>query len=271
MMLNRTGYLQRPDCSIYYEVAGSGPPIVFAHGLGGNHMSWWQQVAHFATSHTCVVFAHRGFTPSSPVPGDTAPDAYADDLAALVEELDLGTVSLVAQSMGGWTCLEYALREPERVRSLVMASTAGTINCAKLENFSQTFEDWLAYSKKTFADLQARDLSVAIGERMEREQPAFARLYRQINGLTPADFREAVRARLRQLWVQDPALLARLKMPVLFITGDEDCVFPAAAAAPLAALAEGGRAACVPRAGHSVYFERAAEFNRIVGEFLSAN
>ena len=46
--MNRTGFLQRPDCHIYYEVAGSGPPIVFAHGLGGNHMSWWQPVAHFA-------------------------------------------------------------------------------------------------------------------------------------------------------------------------------------------------------------------------------
>jgi len=267
--VNRTGYLKRPDCRIYYEVAGSGPPIVFAHGLGGTHLSWWQQVAHFAPKYTCVVFAHRGFTPSSAVPGETAPDSYADDLAALIKELDLGKVSLVAQSMGGWTCLGYALREPANVRRLVMASTAGTINCAKLLNFSQAFEDWLAHSKKSFEDLQARDLSVAIGERMEREQPAFARLYRQINNLTPADFREAVRKSLRQSWVQDPAVLARLTMPVLFITGDEDCVFPAAAADPLAAMAPNGRAARVPRAGHSVYFERAAEFNRIVGEFLS--
>jgi 3-oxoadipate enol-lactonase len=267
--VNRTGYLNRADCRIYYEVAGSGPPLVFAHGLGGNHLSWWQQVAHFATSHTCVVFAHRGFTPSSPIPGATAPDAYADDLAALIEELDLGKVSLVAQSMGGWTCLEYALREPAKVRALVMASTAGAINCSLLENFSSTFDEWLAYSKKSFENLQARDLSVAIGERMEREQPALARLYRQISNLTPVDFREAVRKRLRQLWVQDPALLARLAMPLLLITGDEDCVFPAAAAEPLAKRAPQGRAVRVPRAGHSVYFERAAEFNRIVGEFLS--
>jgi pimeloyl-ACP methyl ester carboxylesterase len=267
--VNRTGYLNRPDCRIYYEVAGSGPPLVFAHGLGGNHLSWWQQVAHFAGRYTCVVFAHRGFTPSSPVPGATAPDAYADDLAALIEELDLGKVSLVAQSMGGWTCLGYALRDPARVRALVMASTAGAINCSLLENFSSTFDEWLAYSKKSFENLQARDLSVAIGERMEREQPALARLYRQIGNLTPVDFREAVRKRLRQLWVQDPALLARLAMPLLLITGDEDCVFPAAAAEPLAKRAPQGRAVRVPRAGHSVYFERAAEFNRIVGEFLS--
>jgi pimeloyl-ACP methyl ester carboxylesterase len=121
-MKRSTGRLRRGDAEIYYEVMGDGPPIVFAHGLGGNHMSWWQQLAHFARSHTCVAFAHRGFPPSSAVPGSRAPDAYADDLAALITALDLKDPVLVAQSMGGWTCLEYALREPKRVRALVMGS-----------------------------------------------------------------------------------------------------------------------------------------------------
>jgi len=263
----RTGFLQRPDCRIYYEVAGSGPPIVFAHGLGGNHMSWWQQVAHFASSHTCIVFAHRGFVPSSPVPGTTAPDAYVDDLAALVEELKLGEVTLVAQSMGGWSCLGFALREARKVRALVMACTAGPINCSQLD--ADSFKDWLARSQRVTAELEARDISVAHGERMEGEQPALARLYRQIMQLTPADFRTAVRVRLRELWVQSPMLLAGLPMPVLFINGDEDMVFPPFAGAALAALAPKGRAVRVPRSGHSVYFERAAEFNRIVDEFLA--
>ena len=75
--------------------------------------------------------------------------------------------------------------------------------------------------------------------------------------------------RLRELWVQDPALLGSLTMPVLFLNGEEDCVFPPFAGAALAAVAPKGKAVRVPRAGHSVYFERAAEFNRIVDEFLS--
>ena len=66
-----------------FRMAGQGPAIVFAHGLGGNHLSWWQQLAHFAPRYTCVAFSHRGFPPSSPVPGERAPDRYADDLAAL--------------------------------------------------------------------------------------------------------------------------------------------------------------------------------------------
>ena len=58
-------------------VSGSGPALIFAHGLGGNHLSWWQQVAHFAPRYTCVTFAHRGFAPSDAVAGGVDPADYA--------------------------------------------------------------------------------------------------------------------------------------------------------------------------------------------------
>ena len=40
--------LERPNCDIYYEETGNGPAIIFAHGAGGNHLSWWQQIPLFA-------------------------------------------------------------------------------------------------------------------------------------------------------------------------------------------------------------------------------
>src|SRR5438105_12346743 len=127
MPIAKRAYLDRADCRLYYEVTGSGPAVVFAHGLGGNHLSWWQQVPHFCQRYTCVAFAHRGFAPSSALPGGPDPAQYAGDLGALIDHLALADVRLVAQSMGGWACLEYALAHPERVRALVLASTAGTI------------------------------------------------------------------------------------------------------------------------------------------------
>ena len=264
------GYLKRPDCRIYYETAGRGPALIFAHGLGGNHLSWWQQVAHFAPRYTCVVFAHRGFSPSSPVPGATAPDDYADDLAALIDELKFDEVRLIAQSMGGWTCLEYALRHPAKVRALVMASTSGAVDFRQLKGESAArVGEWLQRAPKVLADLEARDIGVAGGERLEREQAALARLYRQISQLTGAEFRAAVRTKIFQMRTLSPAVLAKLPMPVLFLTGDEDCLFPAAAGPGLAALARRGRAVGMTQTGHSMYFERAAAFNRIVDEFLS--
>jgi|CXWL01.1.fsa_nt_gi pimeloyl-ACP methyl ester carboxylesterase len=272
MNRKRSGFLRRPDSSIYYEVMGDGPAIVFAHGLGGNQMSWWQQVAHFSTRHTCVAFAHRGFTPSGAAPGATAPDAYADDLGALIEELGLRDVRLVAQSMGGWTCMEYALRNPGNLRSLVMASTSGALDFRQLEGPAKPgIDKWREQAPRTMADLDARDILVAHGERMEREQPAAAVLYRQISQLTPVEFKAGVRKRIFEMRNRPPALLAELKIPVLFLTGDEDCLFPSAAGPAFAALAPKGQAQRVPKAGHSVYFERPAEFNRIVEEFHSAS
>ena len=268
--MKRSGYLKRPDCSIYYEIMGEGPAIIFAHGLGGNQMSWWQQLAHFSVRHTCVAFAHRGFTPSSAVPGASAPDAYADDLAALVEELKLSDVRLVAQSMGGWTCLEYALRHPDKVKSLVMACTSGVIDPGAVPGFGKSgFDAWTKQADELNAAMAARGVLAAGGERLAREQPALAMLYRQIYQLSADDFRTAVRGRIRTMRNQSPSLLAKLPMPVLFLNGEEDSVFPSPAGPGLAGFAPQGRHVSVPKAGHSVYFERAAEFNRIVEEFIA--
>jgi 3-oxoadipate enol-lactonase len=258
--------LRRNGAEIHYEVYGKGPAVVFAHGLGGNHLSWWQQVAHFAPSRTCVVFAHRGFPPSTAVAGTRAPDSYADDLAALIEELQLEDVALVAQSMGGWTCLEYSLREPKRVRALVMASTSGRLDFNQLRDAE--IERWVGQSPSALAELQARGVHPAGGERMAREQPALAQLYRQISEMAPAPFREDVRVRIRDLRRECPSLLAGLPMPVLFITGDEDWVFPPAAGPLLAKLAPKGSAVRVPAAGHSVYFERPDKFNELIGRLI---
>ncbi len=258
--------LRRDGAEIHYEVYGQGPAVIFAHGLGGNHLSWWQQVAHFAPTRTCAVFAHRGFPPSSPVPGKSAPDAYADDLSALIDHLDLKEVALVAQSMGGWTCLEYALRNPARVRALVMASTSGALDFNLLKN--KEVDEWSGQSPSALAELQARGIHPAGGERMAREQPALAQLYGQISELAPADFRADVREKIRQQRKLAPSLLGGSSMPVFFITGDEDWVFPPAAGPALAKLAPKGRAVRVPAAGHSVYFERAAKFNELIGSVL---
>jgi 3-oxoadipate enol-lactonase len=258
--------LRRNGAEIHYEVFGKGPAVVFAHGLGGNHLSWWQQVAHFAPTRTCVVFAHRGFPPSSLLSRRSAPDAYADDLAALIDELKLDQVSLVAQSMGGWTCLDYTLREPKRVRSLVMASTSGVLDFSQLKN--PEVDEWSRRAAGELANLQSRGIHPAGGERMAREQPALAQLYGQISELAPASFREEVRKRIRELRTQSPRLLEQLPIPVLFVTGDEDWVFPPAAGPALARLAPKGSAVRVPAAGHSVYFERAAKFNEIIGRVL---
>ena len=256
-------YLARDGARIYYETHGAGPALLFAHGLGGNHLSWWQQVPHFRERYTCVVFAHRGFWPSEDTPDGPHPEAFVDDLAALIDRLGYDDVRLVGQSMGGWSCLGYALREPGRVRALVMADTPGVL--APDEEELAELERLDAAS----ADLFARGIHPAAGGRLAREQPALHHLYKAVNDLSPHLDKLALRTRLHDLRTTPPETVAALCPPLLCLWGEEDTVIPRRSVERLAAFVPGARLETVSRAGHSVYWERPDVFNRLVEGFLS--
>jgi 3-oxoadipate enol-lactonase len=258
-------FLERDGARLYYETHGAGPALVFAHGLGGGHLSWWQQVPHFRDRYTCVSFDHRGFGLSRDTPDGPGADAFVDDLAALVDHLGVPDVRLVAQSMGGWTCLGYALRHPGRVRALVMACTTGTLRDPETEAVYRAHA-----AGRPEAALFARGIHPAGGDRLAQEQPALHFLYREVDALSHDLDKDAMRKKLNKLRTTPRAEVARLRVPLLCITGEEDVVIPPAAVAVLASIVPGARLARVPEAGHSVYWERPAAFNRLVDEFLTA-
>jgi pimeloyl-ACP methyl ester carboxylesterase len=267
----KRGFLERPDCKIYYEVTGSGPPIIFLHGNGSNHQTWWQQVPHFSDRFTCVTFSHRGYPPSSEI-GIPDPREFAGDLASLIEHLQLPDVRLVAQSMGGWTAIEYILTHPQHnVRALVLASTCGTINRASVPlTDPQRLIEYDRKAAAATADMLRRGISPPAGERMAREQPRLHFLYREIANASAAFDRVEFRKRIFATANRSPDLLHGFMMPVLFITGEEDIAnFPPFIADALAPLMPNARVEHVPEAGHSVYFQRADVFNHLVDNSLS--
>ncbi|MBW8268360.1 alpha/beta fold hydrolase [Caldovatus aquaticus] len=266
------GWLSRPDCRLYYEVTGraDAPALVFAHGLGGNHLSWWQQVAAFAGRYRCVTFSHRGFAPSSMPPGGPQPERFADDLAALVAALGLREYRIVAQSMGGWTALEHAPRRPPGLKALVLCATAGPFDPRLADpSGGARLAEWRARAEAARREGDRQGIVPAIGARAAAEQPALHFLYRSIGELSTGLDREAVRARLHAARTRAPADLAAVTAPTLRIAGSEDIVFPSFVVPELARAMPRARHVEIAGAGHSAYFERAAEFNRILAEFLA--
>ena len=71
---------------LYYEVHGSGPAILFAHGQGGNHLSWWRQVPYFARHYTCITFDHRAFGQSLDLDGQGR-RGFGQDAIELLDHL----------------------------------------------------------------------------------------------------------------------------------------------------------------------------------------
>jgi pimeloyl-ACP methyl ester carboxylesterase len=110
--------------SLYYPDWGSGRPVLFVHSWGFNADLWQYQMIHL-TGHglRCVAFDRRGHGRSSdPGRGYTC-DRLADDLAAVIEQLDLRDVTLVGHSMGCAEIVRYlARRGAGRVSSLVVAA-----------------------------------------------------------------------------------------------------------------------------------------------------
>lgn len=270
MQIARTlGTLERPDCKIHYEVTGTGPAIVFAHGLGGNHLSWFQQVAHFAPRFSCVTFAHRGFAPSSPIAGGPDPTDYAADLAALIAHLKLTDVRVVAQSMGGWTTVEYALTRPRELKAIVLAGTTGTLDPQLIGEPERTrLASWLQTEAVKMPALFARGIHPAAGDRMAREQPAQHLLYRHIDDQNMGLDKGRLGAKLMAARTRKPEELQEVACPILFISGDEDIVIPPFAADAIARVVPGAKVAHIPEAGHSAYFERPAKFNAVVEQFF---
>ncbi|MCA3265115.1 MAG: alpha/beta hydrolase [Azospirillum sp.] len=262
----RAGFVDRPGARLYFETQGAGPAVVFLHGLGGNHLSWWRQAPVFAARHRVVTFAARGFAPStaSSLPPD--PADFADDLAALLDRLEIARCALVAQSMGGWAAVEFALANPARVAALVLAATSGTFDVRALD--PAAFDAWSVRATAARAALRDEGIHPAAGRRLAEADPALHGLYLSIDALAAAGGleKEALRARLKR--ARPPADAAKLACPVLLAMGEEDVVFPSFLAPVLARQIADAREIEFPRAGHSAYIERAAEFNDAVAGFL---
>jgi len=243
---------QMNGIELYYEVHGTGPAVVFAHGAGGNHLSWWQQVPAFARQYQCIIFDHRGFGQSPDTPNGPGSQAFAGDLRKLLDHLHVDRAALVAQSMGGRTCLGFTLAHPERAQALVMADTTGGFGDARMAQMRADLEKQLAgtTSPRTYAPS------------FMQEHPRRAFLYEQIRALNPprqdtpgpGPTAEQIRA---------------MRTPTLLIVGEEDVIAPPAMMEAFQQYIPNARLRRVAGSGHSVYFETPDEFNRIVLEFLA--
>ncbi|MBI4191524.1 MAG: alpha/beta hydrolase [Betaproteobacteria bacterium] len=109
---------------IYYEEAGCGFPVIFAHEFGDNYETWEPQLCYFARRYRCVTYAARGYPPSD-VPEDIAKYSLARvaaDIGGLMDQLGVEQAHLVGLSMGSFSVLNFALANPARVRALVIGS-----------------------------------------------------------------------------------------------------------------------------------------------------
>ena len=240
---------------LHYQMYGEGDTIVFAHGAGGNLLSWWQQIPFFSRRYRCVAIDQRGFGHSPDEPEGPGSNAFVEDLAGLLDHLGIEGAHLVAQSMGGRTMLGFAVTYPQRAKSLVMADTVGGMAVDEVTELHRVWRE----SRQSSEGIGTAALSPGFRKR----NPELANLYVQVSSSNPP--RQQAGFQSRGPTVEQ---LAGMTTPALFVVGEEDELSPPHVIEAAATYVPGARVLRVPEAGHSVYFEQPQVFNFEVLRFI---
>jgi pimeloyl-ACP methyl ester carboxylesterase len=247
---------------LYYEVHGEGPPIAFAHGVGGNHVAWYQQVPFFARNFKVITMDQRGFGASEDSNG-YGRGSFVDDLRELLDQLGVGKVSLVAQSMGGSTMMGFTVRYPERVSALVMGDTLSGIELPEAVREKQRANGELTRNWSQLDRVVSKTLPI--------RDPAKAELYLQIasyNKNNADRFNQPAGSVQAQPITMEQVIEAAKTVPMLFLVGEEDALNRAEFTRVAAEIVPNARLAVIPNSGHSPYFEQPEVYNYQVARFL---
>jgi pimeloyl-ACP methyl ester carboxylesterase len=244
-----------------YDERGTGSPVVLLHPFPFARDIWADLAEMLASDHRVISVDGRGFG-ETPLGGGYAIADLADDLASLLDHLDVPRVAVLGMSMGGYTALAFALRHPTRLAALVLCDTRAAADSAETR--------------------AARDGAIARIRTTGSEPYLAGSLARLLSPSAPAALVAFLRARAEtraaSLIAGIEALrdrpdrrgeLAAIGVPTLVIRGVADQVTPADDMQQMAGAIAGATFVPIPGAGHLSHVEAPGPFERALTTFLA--
>jgi pimeloyl-ACP methyl ester carboxylesterase len=118
-----TGYAPVNGLKMYYEIHGSGEPVVLLHGafmaISGDWNNW---IGELSKTRKVIAIEMQGHGRTADINRDLTCENLADDVAGLLDYLKLPSADLIGYSLGGGVSIQYAIRHPEKVRKVVVIS-----------------------------------------------------------------------------------------------------------------------------------------------------
>jgi 3-oxoadipate enol-lactonase len=250
---------------IAYTDEGRGPTVVLLHGFPFDRSMWRGQVEGFSERFRVIAPDLRGHGGTTFTREPATMEEMADDVAALLDELNVPRAVVCGLSMGGYVALAFQRAHPERVRALVLADTRPQSDTEEArrtreENARRALEEGMAPIVEAM-------LPKLLAQRTgERAPEIVVRLREMMLGVEPEGAASALRGMALRRDQTDT--LSKIDVPTLIVVGEEDVITPPSDAEAMRALIEGSRLVVIEGAGHVSNVERPEEFERALAGFL---
>lgn len=251
---------------IAFDERGEGTPLLLVHGFPHDRTLWAPQLRTLAGRARCIAPDLRGFG-SSGRRGPFSMDRHADDLACLLDHLDIDRAVVCGLSMGGYVAFALWRRHPDRVRALVLCDTKAGADSDEARAKRRDLMD--VARAEGAAGVADRMMEGMIGRTTRRTRPEVEAEMRRMIGRAPV---EGIVGALEAMMARpdSTADLATITVPTLVVVGDEDTLTPPAEARRLNDGIPGSRLAGIEGAGHVSNLERPSAFDHVVAEFLGS-
>ena len=248
---------------LYYEITGTGEPLLLIHGHGSSTQDWALQVDYFAEHYQVITFDVRGFGHSSKPKGTYSIRLFAEDTAALLTGLNISYAHVVGISMGGMIAFELALGYPRLAKSLVIVNSYPEMRV-------KTWHEQKIYWQRLLMVnlLGMRNTGILLSKilfvkpEQENLRSIFVEHWARNN-------KRAYRKSLKAIINWDvEARLGEIRCPVLVVASDDD-YRPLEEKQAYTAKIANAKLVVIEDARHAVTAEQPEQFNKIVDEFLA--
>lgn len=254
---------------LYYETAGSGPPVLLISGLGADGHFWYKQAHALAERFTVITPDNRDTGRSEKPDQPYTVRVLAEDLRGLLDALEVPLAHIVGASGGGFIAQELALAHPARVGRVVLCCTSFggprsipvppetmQILISRTGDPEKDLRTFLPVQLATnYLQTHAAEVDAYVAWRIAHPQP-MASYLRQATAFLSHDAE---------------ARLSGLRLPTLVLHGALDRVVPAGNAELLASAIPDAALHVIPWAGHNFLWEAADETNRLIIDFLNGD
>ena len=250
---------------IAYQRAGKGPPLVLLHGFIVDSRVWRRQLEDLSRDFDVIAWDAPGCGQSSDPREDFSLAEFADCLSGLLDSVGVSSADLLGLSCGGTMAMEFNRRQPDRVRSLILADTyAGWTGSLGEEAAAQRLARCLRESELPAQEWLPQWVPDAFSSAAPKE--LLDECASIMSGFHPVGFRAMSRA----LAPDFRELLPLINVPTLLIWGEDDKRSPLKAGRAMCDSIRGARLTVIPGAGHVSNMEQPERFNAAVREFVRA-